>query len=314
MVKLLFGFSELAILASSASCGPTTIFTADLTCIPTPLMDVPSTTFPVTLPGQPGGTAAPVIGQPKWDYSNLDSSHDGPLTLSISTSSGNKSSPLLYGLMPEDINHSIDGGLYAELIQNRAFQNSTLEGWYSLQDSCIYFTEENPLSDALLDSLKAEIQRAGDGLANEGWWGLSVRPVEFKLSFWARVGATSNFRVKISLVLATDRSREWVAQDLHLTGGSSWTYYETTLTPSSSAPDTNNLFIISALTSGPETVQFNLLSLFPPTWKSRPNGVRLDLMQNLIDLNLKIVAFLVEIISKAKPLPRGGNGTKQSDR
>src|ERR1041384_2023248 len=32
-----------------------------------------------------------------------------------------KVSPKLYGLMTEEINHSYDGGLYAELIQNRAF-------------------------------------------------------------------------------------------------------------------------------------------------------------------------------------------------
>src|SRR4051812_38246353 len=30
-------------------------------------------------------------------------------------------SPLLYGLMTEEINHSYDGGLYAELVRNRAF-------------------------------------------------------------------------------------------------------------------------------------------------------------------------------------------------
>src|SRR5881628_2429051 len=30
-------------------------------------------------------------------------------------------SPMLYGLMTEEINYSYDGGLYAELIRNRAF-------------------------------------------------------------------------------------------------------------------------------------------------------------------------------------------------
>src|SRR5262245_20669166 len=34
-------------------------------------------------------------------------------------------SPKLYGLMTEEINHSYDGGLYAELIQNRAFLDNT---------------------------------------------------------------------------------------------------------------------------------------------------------------------------------------------
>jgi alpha-N-arabinofuranosidase len=32
-----------------------------------------------------------------------------------------KVSPKLYGLVTKEINHSYDGGLYAELIQNRAF-------------------------------------------------------------------------------------------------------------------------------------------------------------------------------------------------
>src|SRR5205809_958516 len=42
------------------------------------------------------------------------------ITIDASTSAG-KVSPLLYGLMTEEINHSYDGGLYAELIRNRAF-------------------------------------------------------------------------------------------------------------------------------------------------------------------------------------------------
>ena len=45
----------------------------------------------------------------------------GPcFTIDATRSAGNVS-PRLYGLMTEEINHSYDGGLYAELIQNRAF-------------------------------------------------------------------------------------------------------------------------------------------------------------------------------------------------
>src|SRR5689334_21756023 len=32
--------------------------------------------------------------------------------------------PMFYGLMTEEINHSYDGGLYAELIQNRIFKDA----------------------------------------------------------------------------------------------------------------------------------------------------------------------------------------------
>ena len=37
---------------------------------------------------------------------------------------GHAISPMLYGLMTEEINHSYDGGLYGELIRNRAFKDS----------------------------------------------------------------------------------------------------------------------------------------------------------------------------------------------
>ena len=35
-----------------------------------------------------------------------------------------KVSPTLYGLMTEEINHSYDGGIYAEMVRNRSFQDS----------------------------------------------------------------------------------------------------------------------------------------------------------------------------------------------
>ena len=39
--------------------------------------------------------------------------------------------PMFYGLMTEEINHSYDGGLYAELIRNRVFKDNptTPEAW-----------------------------------------------------------------------------------------------------------------------------------------------------------------------------------------
>lgn len=42
------------------------------------------------------------------------------------TSRQNATAPNLYGLMFEDIDHSGDGGIYAELLVNRAFQGELL--------------------------------------------------------------------------------------------------------------------------------------------------------------------------------------------
>src|SRR5437764_10890906 len=41
-------------------------------------------------------------------------------------------SPILYGLMTEEINYSYDGGLYAELIRNRTFRSdwTGILNWY----------------------------------------------------------------------------------------------------------------------------------------------------------------------------------------
>ena len=47
-----------------------------------------------------------------------------PTTLSVDgTQPGLAVNPLFYGLMIEEINHALDGGLYGELIENRVFKN-----------------------------------------------------------------------------------------------------------------------------------------------------------------------------------------------
>src|SRR5476651_977076 len=57
------------------------------------------------------------------------------LTLDL-TKPGVNVSPRLYGLMTEEINHSYDGGLYAELIRNRIFKDNKTkpEGWSLVKD------------------------------------------------------------------------------------------------------------------------------------------------------------------------------------
>ena len=56
---------------------------------------------------------------------NIDANNRGP-----------KVSPMHYGIFYEDINHAADGGLYAELIRNRSFEDgkeygkpATMEAW-----------------------------------------------------------------------------------------------------------------------------------------------------------------------------------------
>ena len=54
-------------------------------------------------------------------------------------------------------------------------------------------------------------------------------------------------------------------------------------------PSTTNRFVIS--TGTPGTVWFSLVSLFPPTYKNRPNGNRVDIMELLAGMKPAFLRF-----------------------
>jgi alpha-N-arabinofuranosidase len=97
------------------------------------------------------------------------------LTVNVASSGGNATSPFQYGIMFEDINNSGDGGIYAELVNNRAFQGSSifpssLQFWYPIGGAHIALKNlSSPLSDALPTSIQVQ---GGDedtvGFWNEG--------------------------------------------------------------------------------------------------------------------------------------------------
>lgn len=66
-----------------------------------------------------------------------------------------------------------------------------------------------------------------------------------------------------------------------------WTQHSYTLSPSTSASNSNNSFILTFDASSGDELNFNLISLFPPTYNDTPNGNRIDLMETLAALNTK---------------------------
>src|SRR5258708_1734807 len=93
-----------------------------------------------------------------------------------------KVSPRLYGLMTEEINYSYDGGLYAELIRNRAFLDDarTPAHWSVVNDdgssAAIALDPTNTCNDKLTTCLRLAVDRATHdhpaGVANSGYWGI----------------------------------------------------------------------------------------------------------------------------------------------
>lgn len=67
----------------------------------------------------------------------------------------------------------------------------------------------------------------------------------------------------------------------------SWTQFTYELVPSADAANSNNSFLLTFDATSGDVLQFNLISLFPPTYNDTPNGNRIDLMEALAALNTK---------------------------
>ena len=200
-------------------------------------------------------------------------------------------SPMLYGLMTEEINHSYDGGLYAELIQNRAFLDDGNKPvhWSLVQgDSTgsMALDPSQPLNDAIKMSLRLDASNASAGkrigIANDGFWGIAVRPnTTYRASFYAKSDGSQTGPLTLSIENKDGTKTFASAQVSAVT--STWTQYTATLSTTADAPvSADNRFVISTETPG--KIWFGLVSLFPPTFNNRPNGNRIDLMQSLVDL------------------------------
>ncbi|KFZ24295.1 hypothetical protein V502_01226 [Pseudogymnoascus sp. VKM F-4520 (FW-2644)] len=210
------------------------------------------------------------------------------VNLTVSNHGGNSSSPLMYGIMFEDINHSGDGGIYAELIQNRAFQNnnefpSILTPWEAVGNAELTLQNTTtPLSWALPTSVNVA-QRTNSiagviGLQNPGWWGISVKPQTYTGSFWALGSYHGKFTAKLQSATTT---HVWASVDIESKcQQGKWVEHKFQIHPKVAAPNINNTFVLE-FHPGQGSLNFNLISLFPPTYNNRLNGNRPDLMEGL---------------------------------
>ena len=229
--------------------------------------------WPLVLLALLAGTTAPVPGQSP----SLTVRADQPTA---------KVSPMLYGLMTEEINVSYDGGLYGELIRDRTVGavRRPLFHWTEVvrADSMVDLAvdDHSGPSETLPRSIKMTVSAASDaapaGMANDGYWGIAVRPnTSYTGSFYARAEGDTPVTVR----LVNDETGATAAEaTVHgLTGA--WKQFSFTLKTGAVPTSANNHFQL--LLTRPGTIWFDLISLFPPTYHDRPNGNRIDLMEKL---------------------------------
>ncbi|MES2392928.1 MAG: alpha-L-arabinofuranosidase C-terminal domain-containing protein [Acidobacteriota bacterium] len=200
-------------------------------------------------------------------------------------------SPILYGMMTEEINHAFDGGLYPELINNRSFRwawrgaehwNLALNG-----NAAATLTQDKSTgpSKALPASAELTVTNASigneAGLSNTGYWGIAVHPrTTYKGSFYAKANADLG---PINASLISDTTGATLASaEIPLHAGD-WQQYTFTLTTKIVAPSTANHLALTV--THPGHLWLQLVSLMPPTFNDRPNGFRPDLMQKMAGLH-----------------------------
>jgi alpha-N-arabinofuranosidase len=203
-----------------------------------------------------------------------------------------KVSPMLYGLMTEEINYSYEGGLYGELIRNRAFKANPTNAvfWDTVGNGSISLDASQSLNAALNVSLKldagAAVKNSPAGIANGGYWGIPVKPkTTYHASFYAKAADGFSGALTVNLQSADGKTVFASAQIPSLTGD--WKKYEVTLTTKKVKASKENQFTIT--TASPGTIWFQQVSLFPPTFANRANGNRPDIMQLLADMQPKFL-------------------------
>ena len=204
-------------------------------------------------------------------------------------------SPMLYGLMTEEINFSYDGGIYPELVRDRTVGKDwqALAHWTMVARGssavAISVDETTGPSEALPRSIKVSVTAASEaspaGLQNDGFWGIPVRPqATYTGSFYAK-SDSPDLPVTVSLV--NDETGAAAATATIAGVSNEWKQYSFTLKTGELPVTANNHLILTI--PRPATLWLNLVSLFPPTYQGRPLGNRIDLMEKLAAMHPKFL-------------------------
>lgn len=201
----------------------------------------------------------------------------------------------LYGLMTEEINYSYDGGLYGELIRNRAFKDNPMRPahWALVEEGGalgkMTLDRQQPINDALTVCLRLDVQHLGSriGIADSGYWGIPVRSnTSYTATFYAKASRPGALTISIE----SNDGKMVYAKTQTDNIGRGWQRYRLTLnTDGDVTPTADTRFVIAAADTG--TYWFNLVSLFPPTYHNTPNGNRPDIMQLLADMKPSFLRF-----------------------
>ncbi|MDQ6417888.1 alpha-L-arabinofuranosidase C-terminal domain-containing protein [Paenibacillus sp. LHD-117] len=218
--------------------------------------------------------------------------------------------PNLFGLFFEDINYSLDGGLYPELVQNGSFEflrssenalvqtYDGLHAWHKLERAgssvSITTADTNGLHENNPNYLEIISHESGTGIYNIGFPdepgnstpGMRIVQGErYLCSFFAR-GVDYSGSIEIGITSA-DGVVDYAASTIEGVFGD-WKKFSCVLEPTGSSSTARLQLVMTSA----GILHLDMVSLFPErTWKNRENGVRNDLGEMLNDMGAKFFRF-----------------------
>lgn len=210
-------------------------------------------------------------------------------TLKVNMNDVKDISPDLMGIFFEDISYAADGGLYAELIQNRDFEYTADDhrGWdaktaWKLEGEGTTWTIETQAPIHKNNAHYAVLKTTAPGakLTNEGWDGIPLQKgKKYDFSLFTK-GAGP---VRVSLV-----EGKTIIASKTFKATKEWRQQRVVLTALQSADKAS--LVIEPLEVG--SIHLDFISLFPQeTFKGHPNGLRKDLAEVIADLKPRFVRF-----------------------
>lgn len=213
----------------------------------------------------------------------------------------------LFGIFIEDLNYTADGGLYAEMVQNRSFEYSPSDidlrvyykkGQWHPFSAWEFLKTGNAIAKMSLETEKPlnknnrhyasidvfTVGNKGAGLRNTGYHGMTVTAGEtYDFSAFLRAYQKAEAKVKI-----TEGDSVLAETTIRLASGDAWRKYEASLTPRKSSDNAS----VEILFQEKGRFDMDMISLFPRnTYKGRKNGLRADLAKALEDLHPAFVRF-----------------------
>ena len=233
----------------------------------------------------------------------------------------------MYGIFFEEINHAGDGGLYAELVKNRSFEELEMpEGYYaegdvlhpkkvcnhisgevregsfrwttepvpgwtlSTKDAAeMKLTKEQPKFSTAPNNLKVTIKNASTPvrLINEGYWGMNLLK-DNSYQLRTIIRPASDYKGKVTALLLSEQGEVLASAPVDITAAGQWNDLSLAMQPTATSAKGKLALEFDA----PGTVYVDYVSLFPEkTFHDRPNGLRKDVAEILEGLHPAFVRW-----------------------